>query len=390
MTRTHSRRALIVGAGVGGAAAGLALRRSGFETTVFERAPSLESAQVGGCYVLWYAGVMSLAQLGLRDRLTAIGHPVERFEMCDSRGRLLNGQEVGRRGRALGGVPVAVRRTDLIAMLHDELGPESLRLDHTFTDLRQDSRGVTALFDGGRRERGDLLIGADGLKSAVRARLDRPGPPRHPGYAHWFGIAKDDGSAPPGVFRILHGDGARFAHFHLGDGKVCWWFVRNAAQGAPGDSLGGHDRTAEFVRDWDPVAAALLAATPPDEVRRRDTYDRPPLRRWGDGRVTLLGDAAHAMTFNLGQGAGTSLTDAVTLARELGPGSTLLRGLREYERARRSVTIPLAWASRQVGMSAAWTGRVGTVANEAILRSVGALVTPTLLERDTRTHPALV
>ncbi|WP_116949768.1 FAD-dependent monooxygenase [Jiangella endophytica] len=387
--RKNGRRALVIGAGIGGAAAGIALRRAGFETVVFERAPSLGAAQVGGCYVLWYAGVLSLGQLGLGDAAAKIGHPVERFEMCDARGRVLNGLDVGKRGQALGAMPIAVRRTELIAALHDELGAGSLRLGSTLTRVEQDGRGVTAVFADGSTERGDLMVGADGLKSVVRSGLHPKAAPRHPGYAHWFGIADGDGGAPDGVFRILHGKGARFAFFHLGGGKVCWWFVRNAAQGQDGDVLGDPAAITRFVNGWHPTAAALVEATPAGGIRRRDTYDQAPRRRWGADRVTMLGDAAHAMTFNLGQGAGASLTDAVVLGRQLGAGGGLLASLRGYERIRRARTLLLVWASRQVGDSAAWDSRIGAAANATILRTVGALVTPSLLELDTRRHPAL-
>lgn len=387
--RKNGRRALVIGGGIGGAATGIALRRAGYESVVFERAPSLTAAQVGGCYVLWYAGVLSLGDLGIGDAAAKIGHPVERFEMCDTRGRVLNGLDVGKRGRALGAVPIALRRTDLIAALHDELGTDSLRLGATLASVEQDGRGVTAVFTDGHTERGDLLVGADGLKSVVRGGLHPKAAPRHPGYAHWFGIADDDGGAPDGVFRILHGKGARFAFFHLDGGKVCWWFVRNSAQGPTGDALGEPAALASFVRDWHPTAAALVEATPAGGIRRRDTYDQAPRRRWGTDRITTLGDAAHAMTFNLGQGAGASLTDAVVLGRQLAAGGGLLGALRGYERIRRARTLLLVWASRQVGDSASWESRFGSAANATILRTVGALVTPSLLELDARRHPAL-
>jgi 2-polyprenyl-6-methoxyphenol hydroxylase-like FAD-dependent oxidoreductase len=191
------------------------------------------------------------------------------------------------------------------------------------------------------------------------------------------------------VFRILHGRGARFAFFHLGDGRVCWWCVRKAPEGSDGDILGGYQALTMFVHDWDPTAGALLAATPPAAIHRRDTFDRPPLRRWGQGRVTLLGDAAHAMTFDLGQGAGTSLTDAVTLADHLSNDHAAISALRAYEHDRRSVTTPLVLASGRVGAAAAWGGALGPPLNAAVLRSIGAKVTPALLELDARSHASL-
>jgi 2-polyprenyl-6-methoxyphenol hydroxylase-like FAD-dependent oxidoreductase len=383
--RSHVGRVLVVGGGVGGTATGVALRQLGIDAVVFERAPDVRRIHVGGSYVLWYAGVSSLAQLGLADKVRGLGHEVTRFEMCDRRGRVLSSVDTGDRGRSLGAVPVAVRRADLLAVLGEALEPDALRLGTTFRDAVQDRRWVTATFTDGGQERGDVLVGADGLDSTVRAHLHGLAPASHPGYAHWSGVTDADGGVPPGVFRVLHHRGARFAYFHLGDGKLCWWCTRRAPEGPAGDALGSPEALLAAFGSWQPAVRAMLEATVPGSIHRRDTLDRPPLRRWGEGRITLLGDAAHAMTFNLGQGAGTSLTDAVTLAEHLASAPPL-GALRSYERQRRSITTPLVRMSRLVGATSAWGGPVGGAANAAFLLA-GRKSTPQLLERDLQGHP---
>jgi 2-polyprenyl-6-methoxyphenol hydroxylase-like FAD-dependent oxidoreductase len=384
---SNRRRVIVIGGGIGGTAAGVAMRQAGLDAVVFEQAPERARIEVGGCYVLWYAGVLALSHLGLADKVHALGHPVERFEMCDAFGSVYAASDVGERGRTFGAVPVAVRRADLLRVLTDALDDDALRLGATFRDAVEDGVGVTATFTDGRQERGAVLVGADGLDSRVRAHLHGFEPPRHPGYAHWSGIAEDDGGSPEGVFRVLHGDGARFAFFHLGGGRVCWWCVRNAPAGPSGDVLGGYQALATFFGSWAAPARALLEATPPESIHRRDTLDRPSLKRWGERRVTLLGDAAHAMTFNLGQGAGTSLTDAATLAEHLAR-APVLAALRAYEDARRFITTPLVRMSRVVGAAASWDWPLGPKLNELFVR-LGPRATPRILERDTRGHPAL-
>ena len=382
------QRILIIGGGIGGTAATIALRNAGLEAVVYE-ARTRRGTQYGGCYVLWYAGALSLARLGVAERAYARGHQLERLEMCDAHGQVLNHLDMGKRGRTLGAMPVAIRRADLLNLLYEELGPDDFHLNSTFRGMSQDDRGVTATFTDGRSERGAILVGADGLQSRVRAHLHGLEAARHPGYAHWSGIAESDAGAPPGVFRIMHGKSARFAFFHLGDGRVCWWCVRNAPEGPDGDALGGYEALTTFFHDWEPTVPALLAATPPTAIHRRDTFDRPPLRHWGQDRVTLLGDAAHAMTFDLGQGAGTSLTDGVTLGDCLSRNGVTISSLRAFEQARRSVTLPLVKASRQIGAATAWGGPLGPRVNATILRTIAAKITPRLLERDARSHAAL-
>ncbi|MEU6584197.1 NAD(P)/FAD-dependent oxidoreductase [Nocardia sp. NPDC046763] len=379
---------LIIGGGIGGAAAGVALRRAGLDAVVYE-ARTQRGTRYGGCYVLWYAGRRSLRRLGLGDKVAAAGHRVDRFEMCDDRGRLLYRVDMNHRSVDPELRPLAIRRADLVDLLHTELGSEALQLNSTMREFSESARGVQATFTDGRVEYGSVLVGADGLQSRVRAHLHGSATPRHPGYAHWSGIAESDCGTPKHTFHIMHGRAARFAFFQLGDGSTCWWATRKAPAGPDGDHLGERHALEMAYRDWHPLAGALLAATDPATLHRRDTLDRPPLRQWGRGRVTLLGDAAHAMTFDLGQGAGTSLTDGVTLAHHLTRARAPLAGLREYERVRRSVTVPLAVASRQIGAGAAWGGPLGPRLNHAILRTVGARITPALLELDARSHLAL-
>ncbi|MFE3279205.1 FAD-dependent monooxygenase [Nocardia sp. NPDC059239] len=379
---------MIIGGGIGGAGAAIALRNNGFDATVYE-ARSARGTQYGGCYVLWYAGVMSLARLGLLDKAIALGHRVDRFEMCGEHGSTHYSVDMAARIAANDVTPLAIRRADLLNLLYGELGADALHLNSTMATMSQDGSGVTATFTDGRTARGTVLIGADGLQSRVRAHLHGLTPPRHPGYAHWSGISETDGGAPAGVFRILHGRAARFAFFHLGDGRVCWWAVRNGPAGRGSDHLGVYAGLTRFFRDWGPIVTGLLAATKPSSIHRRDTFDRSPLMRWGSGRVTLLGDAAHAMTFDLGQGAGTSLTDGVVFADQWARRGAPIAALRGYERARRKVTLPLVLASRQIGAATAWGGPFGPQANALILRTLGAKVTPPLLALDARSHATL-
>lgn len=377
---------LVIGAGPGGTALTLALQRSGRHPQLFE-ARSYAGTQYGGCYVLWYAGVKSLARLGLAEAAHRAGNPMRRLEMCDHRGRVLFSADIGRRGEDLAGIPLAIRRADLLSVLYSALEPGSIRLDSTLRDVTEETGGIAARFTDGHRAEGSVLVGADGLSSTVRTHLHRFAPPRHPGYAHWSGAATGVDAVPDGTFRIMHGGGNRFAFFRLGGDQVYWWCTRPAPADRSGNLLGRKEALHALVEDWDPVTRRLLDATDAAEITRRDTMDRPLLKTWGRGRITLLGDAAHAMTFDLGQGAGTALTDALALADELTGGAGTLRALRTYERRRREVVGPIVTASRRIGAAAGWQSPLGRRANGLILRSIGAKITPALLERDALSHP---
>ena len=363
-------RALIAGGGIGGMAAAIALRRIGVEATVFERADAMHRIQAGGGYSMWLGGMRALRELGLDERVEAAGAPLERFEYWSRRGKRLARWAVGPMGRERFGLgPVGIMRPDLHRILADELGDDVIRFDATCERFSERPDGVTVQLAGGREEHGDLLIGADGLRSAIREQVVGPTELRHAGYGHWFGfIDWMPDLAEPGTFRILYGRGARFAYLPIGPHRLCWWSTVRAPRGH--DPVAGRkERLLELFNGWAEPVEAVIEATPEQAIRRQDTYDRRPVKRWSTGRVTLLGDAAHPMTFNVGQGAGTSLKDGVMLAKHLTVAEDLASALRSYEASRRRTTATLTRVSRQVGAAAAWQNPVACALHDLILRT---------------------
>jgi 2-polyprenyl-6-methoxyphenol hydroxylase-like FAD-dependent oxidoreductase len=227
---------------------------------------------------------------------------------------------------------------------------------------------VTVRFAGRREERGDLLVGADGLNSVVRARLFGDEKPLYAGYTAWRGIA-GDGFMRDGWGSESWGRGERFGMVSLGRGRLYWFATRNAPEGENEDAAG---RKAELLRHfgrWHEPIPALIRATEGAEILRNDVYDREPLKSWGVGRVTLLGDAAHPMTPNLGQGACQAIEDAVVLAGCVREASDA--ALRLYEKRRKGRTATIVRRSRLVG-------RIGQLENPLLcgLRDALAKATP--------------
>ena len=214
----------------------------------------------------------------------------------------------------------AVHRADLQALLLQELGEGPLRLGSEVEGFEQDEAGVTVLLAGDSEERADLLVGADGLHSRIREKLFGPGELRYAGYTAWRAVAKPAREILPwGTGFESWGRGVRFGCAHIGKGRVYWFATRNAAEG------GRSARPAAPPEPGRPYSGSLESGTTPSVnssrplTRRRYaamTSSTASLSaRWGMGRVTLLGDAAHPMTPNLGQGACQAIEDAVVLAR---------------------------------------------------------------------------
>jgi 2-polyprenyl-6-methoxyphenol hydroxylase-like FAD-dependent oxidoreductase len=222
--------------------------------------------------------------------------------------------------------------------------------------VEQDSEGVRACFANGQEVRGAVLIGADGIRSTVRAGLWGAESPRYAGYTAWRGVARVARDPPPGAEAGFEawGCGARLGAVTIGGRRVYWFATRNAPEGEADSPRGRKADVLDLLSGWHPTMRALIAATGESAILRHDIYDRLPRARWGQGRVTLLGDAAHAMTPNLGQGACQAIEDAVVLADALRGAADPVAGLRAYESARAPRTARIVRQSWLMGRIGQW------------------------------------
>jgi 2-polyprenyl-6-methoxyphenol hydroxylase-like FAD-dependent oxidoreductase len=338
-------KAIIIGAGIGGLTAAIALRRAGVEAVVYERANDVQAVQVGGGIHLWHNGMRGLQRAGLAEQVEALGGrdaAVETAEFSTASGRRLGTWPLGTLERKLGAPTVGVARPELHRVIIDALDADALRLGSPCEGFVEQGGSAVACFAGGREERADVLIGADGIRSVVRAQLHGDEEPEFAGYASWQGFAEfEDDHAPPGLFRVVFGRGARFLHYWLGPNRMYWEGIFATTPGG-GDPDGGRkDAVLARFSGWREPIEAIVAATPAEAINRADIYHRKPLKTWGAGRVTLLGDAAHPMTNALGQGGNQAIEDALVLTSRLTAADDAAAGLRAYERSRigRTATI---------------------------------------------------
>lgn len=355
-------RVLIVGGGIGGLTAAIALRRVGVDAVVFERRRELREIQFGAGMILWSNALYALQQIDLASRVQAVALPVERACISSWRGEHL-GELPAQELRQRMGVPsVSVTRANLYAVLSEALPEHVVRLDAECTTVSQDEEGVTVRLADGREERGDVLVAADGRHSRIRTMLVRPEAsyPPYIGYTHWSGEAEvSDSIATPGEFHIVWGTGEQFYYFHVqagrGAGRVYWAGTAYVPRG--GSDLEGERKSALLRRygGWRRPIATLIEATDERFISRRDIRGGQPLPRWGTGRMTLLGDAAHPMSVTLGQGGCTAIEDAVVLARELSANSDPVAGLRTYESQRMARTSRVMQVARGFDQSDAST-----------------------------------
>ncbi len=338
-----SDRALIVGAGIGGLAAAIALRRRGFAVTVYERSPA--PRELGFALLLAPNAMRALRRLDLAEAVIERGVVARSGEIRRGDGRVLKRFDMTPLRAALGEDTVCALRPALHGTLLEALPAEVLALGTAATGFAQDAGGVTLELASGVRVRGALLVGADGIGSLMRQALHGDTPPRTTGLLAWRGVAR-------GVSQLLGSmSGAQYLArgIEAGTAKASvdavYWYV--SAKARPED-LDGDRKRAVLARlaGFDPRFVALVQATAAEDIRRDALVDRPPLARWGEGRVTLLGDAAHPMTPHAGQGAAQALEDAVALGELLVPGGDVAAALRAYEAARIPPTTKIVALAR--------------------------------------------
>lgn len=306
--------AVIIGGGIGGLTAAIALRKAGIDARVYERAP--EPREVGAGISLWANALLALRSIGAEEGVRRRGEAATYAAVRTWRGRML--MELDQTATEFG-VPrvTLIHRAELLEALLACLPDGVVDFGRACTGVEQDAGSATAQFAEGAPARGDVLIGADGINSVVRGTLLNDGPPRYSGYTCWRAVTVfPTDTFPAGHIYELWGRGARFGLTRIGSGRVYWWATHNCAPG--GTDTDARAELLERFRGWATPVCEVIGATEDGAFIRGDIIDRPPSRRWGRGRITLLGDAAHPTTPNLGQGGCMAIEDGVVLARELG------------------------------------------------------------------------
>ena len=362
------RTAVVVGAGIGGVTAAVALQQQGWRVTVLERAREL--GEVGAGLSIWPSAAKVLHGLGVGG-VEPGPRPPGPLGL-----RLADGRWIMRADRLDAPTPVMIHRAQLHHRITARFGPDvTIRTAFTVTGVELHPDGATVL-GAGEQVRADLVVAADGIRSTIRATLHPRYPgPRYAGYTSWRGLAEpetDDGGGE------TWGRGRRFGFARLVDGRTYWYATANQ----PAGRTGGLAEVRALFGDWhDPIPAILAATT----LLQTDLYDLSlPLVPFVSGRVVLLGDAAHAMTPNLGRGACSAIEDAGALARHLGEQRTLDAALDAYDRERRRATTRLVAASRGVGVLGQVEHPATGAVRDGVLIAAGRLLT---LRRPPRTAP---
>ena len=334
----------IVGAGLGGTTAAVALQQRGFQVVVYEQAPQLD--EVGAGITVGPNATRVLAALGLEDEIQALASATPHVGTLDY--RTAERLSYVPRGaaeylRLYGAVVRHMHRADMHTVLLNALDAEQdcLRLDHRLVQIQQNEERVTLQFENGQVDDCDVVVACDGIKSLIRDRLFATEPPEFTGYVAWRGLVErkrvPDVSVDP-HFASFAAENKNFARYPVCNGTLINYVAVARMPEFKTESWNARADISEVLpkfAGWHKDVIQIIEATPAEGCLRWALHTRQPLNTWTEGRVTLLGDAAHPMTPFLGMGAAMAIEDAAVLARCFeAANSDWEDALRRYERAR--------------------------------------------------------
>jgi 2-polyprenyl-6-methoxyphenol hydroxylase-like FAD-dependent oxidoreductase len=366
-------KAIIIGAGIGGLATALSLQKQGIESVIYERAAEVRADGAG--LSIWANALRVLDYLGVYEELAAKSAIQGKGGLYTAKGAILS-QAENDSSSIDTTLALVVHRSDLHEAL---LKPLKMPIctGREFSHYEQLDETVRVHFKDGTSETADILIAADGLYSGVRLQMQPKSLPVYSGYGAWRAVVNFDYSKVSDYWGESWGKGQRFGIAPIGENRIYWFATNNL----PAEKrFTGAESKAHLLRqfaDWHDPIPELIAATSAESILYHPIYDIEPLQHWVNGRVALLGDAAHAMTPNMGQGACQAIEDAYALGHLLGSSTSITMALAQYEALRMPRAASIMTRSRQIG-------KVGQVTNPLLcwLRDTAMKLLPSSAQED--------
>lgn len=342
---------LIIGGGIGGLTTAIALQRKGISVQVFENAAEFKS--LGAGIILAANAMKALEVMGLSEVIKSAGKLLKEGSILNDKGTVLSKVNVEEVTRQFGLHNFTIHRADLHQLLLSQLQPGTVVYQKRCVDVTQDATSVTATFADGSSATADCLLASDGVHSVIRQKLLPASTIRYAGYTCWRAVVQAD-PARVDLTRFTESWGAqgRFGIAPLTGNSVYWFACINAPQ----NSMEMKQKTIidlqqHFQNFHNPIPY-LLSLTKDNQLIQNDIIDIKPLKQLAFGRILLIGDAGHATTPNMGQGACQAIEDAATLMNQLGQETTIEQDFSTFEQKRLKRTEKINVASWQIGQIA--------------------------------------
>lgn len=329
------KKVVIAGAGVGGLTAAVALHRRGIDVEVYEKHEAAAKHTTG--FTLWSYAIARLAALGVGPKeMEGIGSTVEVTEIRNQKGRLISEMPVGEVSRKLGHESYEIRRPRLLEALEACLPAGTVRRGAECVSAESTGDTATIELADGSRVSGDLVIGADGIHSKIRDSVAGPSELRDSGYRGCSAVAKfSNESLPPHRHIDIWGRGGKAGMSDVGEGNARWYLTWKAKVDAKRQTRA---QLCESYAGWDPLVVQLIEATDESAIIHHEFFDMASIATWRQGRVVLLGDAAHATTPFAAMGANMTIEDIAVLMDLFDEKIGVEAALQSFEEARKKRT----------------------------------------------------
>lgn len=373
----RDERVIVLGGGIAGLTAAIALRQLGFAPLLYEGAGQIRG--IGAGFGLASNAMRALDWLGIAKEVMPLGHMLGSFEICDQNGKTLMGMDTERLKQRYQAENFAIHRADLHRYLLSKVPAGSVFLAKRGLRIAQSKEGVEVFFADGSSVKGDYLLVADGVHSAIRQQLLPASKVRYAGYTCWRAVVDNK---LVGLQKGIEtwGKQGRVGMTPLMGDRLYWYICVNASRNDPHyRQFEVKDLHQRFAHYHDPIPQAI-AATEQGALIWNDIVDIKPIKRYAFGRVLLMGDAAHATTPNMGQGACQAIEDAVVLADTLKPGLSMESAFVRFEQRRLQRTHYITNTSRRAG----WLAQLDNALLIALRNGILAALPPHLAQYSLR------
>jgi 2-polyprenyl-6-methoxyphenol hydroxylase-like FAD-dependent oxidoreductase len=368
-------RFAVVGGGIGGLTVAIALQKKGFDVVVYEHAR--EWSPLGAGIILAGNAMKAFREINLDEQILVAGREMNQFVIKDESGKVISRADGQKINQAYGLVnTLTLHRADLHNVLYNALLPHTVQLGKACIDFREDTDGVRMFFTDGTSSHADYVIAADGIHSVFRKKLLPARGLRYSGYTCWRGVTSE---IPEGFDNSIAseswGAGLRFGIVPLSKNRVYWFATANA--GERDKKMAGFkiDDLVSLYRSFHDPVTKLIQATCEENVLHHDIVDFKPIAQFAFGKIVLLGDAAHATTPNLGQGACMAIEDGVVLGNCLASSSTPVQGFQQFQQKRIARTTQVVNTSYRLGKVVQTESRILAGLRNAAMRLTPESVT---------------
>lgn len=363
----------IIGGGIGGLTTALALKQNGLKVTIYESTNEIKP--VGAGIVMANNAMQIFDKLGVRQKIENAGRKISNIKITDTQLSTISDGNLDKFERKFGVYNVAIHRADLQRILAEEIGFENIQLSKRVLKIDQSS-DYTLTFEDGTSAKHEVIIGADGIKSTVRNQLFGGGTIRNTKQRCWRGVSEFEWTSKYNEKAIeAWGKGKRFGFVKINDKKVYWYAVINESLMKDNASI------LDLFKEFHPEILQMISETPKDKIIFNDIIDLYPIHKWYNGKACLIGDAAHATTPNMGQGACQAVEDAYVIGKLFKQGKSVEDIFAQYERLRMKKAHFIVNASWRIGKIAHFENNFAVWLRNTLLKTIPESVNEKQLDR---------